>query len=81
MIFGMQTGFGLLECGAIRAKNAKSILIKNVFDSVVGFLGWWLLGFGFAFGNPKEFIGHDPLYFATSGFEKIPADNYLVWIF
>ena len=77
----MQAGFGLLECGSIRAKNAKSILIKNLFDSVVGMVGFWLVGFAFAYGDVNEFIGYNKRYFATNGFEDIEVDNYLLWIY
>ena len=80
MIFVMQSGFAMLECGSIRAKNAKSILIKNMFDTVIGMIGFWLIGYGIAYGNPKEFIGLDGNYFASSGFERLEEDNYLKWV-
>jgi len=71
----------LLECGSIRAKNAKSILIKNVFDSVVGMVGFWFVGYAFAYGDVNEFIGYNKDYYATAGFEKILPDNYLIWTY
>ena len=75
-------GFALLECGSVRAKSAKSILIKNMFDAVVGFVGFWLIGYSLAYGDVKYFIGGgDPNYYATNGFENIEADKYLDWIF
>ena len=80
MMFAMQMGFGLLECGSIRAKNAKSILIKNVCDSVVGLLGFWLIGYGIAYGNVKELFGTDKDYYASAGFERLESDNYLKWV-
>jgi Amt family ammonium transporter len=81
MIFFMQSGFALVEVGSVRAKNAQSILIKNCFDSAVGCIGFWLVGYAFAFGNVKYFIGFDPKYFAASGFASMPTDNYKWWIF
>jgi Amt family ammonium transporter len=81
MIFFMQTGFALLECGSVRQKNSSSILIKNLFDACIGSIGFWLVGYAFAFGDVKQFIGGSPDYFASSGFEKLPEDNYLLWIF
>ena len=50
MIFLMQAGFSLVESGAVRAKSNSNILIKNLFDGCIGAIGWYLLGFGFAFG-------------------------------
>lgn len=83
MIFFMQAGFALVECGSVREKNATSILMKNLFDACAGCVGWWLVGFGFAFGSPEKngFIGGNKAYFASSGFEDVSEDLYLKFIF
>jgi Amt family ammonium transporter len=81
MIFFMQSGFALVEAGSIRAKNANSILIKNMFDSAIGCLGYWLIGYAFAFGNVKEVIGYDSKFYASNGFHQMKTDNYQWWIF
>jgi len=47
----MQTGFSFVECGCVREKNYKSILIKNIFISAMGIIAWWLIGYGIAFGT------------------------------
>ena len=80
-IFFMQAGFALVETGCVRHKNAQSILIKNVFDSAIGCIGFYLVGYAFAFGNVNYFIGYNPKYFAASGFWSIDTDNYKWWIF
>jgi ammonium transporter, Amt family len=80
-IFFMQAGFALVETGCVRQKNAQSILIKNVFDSAVGCVGFYLIGYAFAFGNVNYFIGYGPKYFAASGFSELAFDNYKWWIF
>lgn len=51
MIFFMQSGFALVEVGSVRHKNSQSILIKNLCDSAIGCLGFWLIGYAFAFGD------------------------------
>ena len=82
IIFFMQMGFAMLECGSIRAKNMKSILIKNMFDAVVGFIGFWAIGYAIAYGNVKNFMGgSNGAFYASSGFERLEPDNYLNWIF
>jgi Amt family ammonium transporter len=71
MIFFMQLGFALLECGSVRQKNASSILIKNMFDACIGCLGWWFFGFAFAFGEVNGgFIGYNKYFFVTNGLEN-----------
>lgn len=56
-------------------------MIKNLFNITLGCLGFWLVGFAFAFGKVHKFIGLDPRYFAGNGFEDLPEDNYLLFVF
>lgn len=77
----MQAGFALVETGSVRHKNAQSILIKNVFDSAIGCIGFYLIGYAFAFGKVNYFMGFDSRYFAVSGFWELEMDNYKWWIF
>lgn len=81
MVFFMQCGFALLECGSVREKNSTSILIKNLFNICIGCLGFWLIGYAFAFGKSTGFIGLDSRYFAGNGFEDMEEDNYLQFVF
>lgn len=46
--FLLQAGFGLLEAGAVRAKNAQNIMIKNMMDACVAAVAYYLVGYGFA---------------------------------
>lgn len=62
LVFFMQAGFALVECGFTRAKNAVNIMMKNLMDFSMGSLGYWAIGFAFMFGVSKSgWIG-------TSGF-------------
>lgn len=45
LVFFMQCGFAMLEVGFIRARNAASILMKNLMDLAFGSLSFLLLGF------------------------------------
>jgi Amt family ammonium transporter len=81
MVLFMQCGFALYECGSVREKNSMSILIKNLFNMCIGSLGFWLLGYAFAFGEVKVFMGFDGRFFAGNGFESMPEDNYLKFVF
>ncbi|KAL3841507.1 hypothetical protein ACJMK2_019641 [Sinanodonta woodiana] len=72
----MQSGFALLEAGSVRSKNVTSILIKNVCDSFICGVSYWLFGFAFAYGDGNQFIGYT--YFAIDG---LPADRYGYFFF
>jgi ammonium transporter, Amt family len=63
LVFFMQSGFTMLEVGSVQHKNAKNILIKNIFDAAIGSLVWWLFGYGIAFGSDAgKFIGTTQVY-------------------
>eukprot|EP01132_Coremiostelium_polycephalum_P010264 gene10264-12588_t len=78
LVFYMQAGFCMLEAGVVRAKNAKSIIIKSIIDTAIGSLVFWALGFGLAFGNADKvknpFIG-------TSHFFLINYNNLSFFAF
>lgn len=57
LVFFMQSGFGMLEAGSVRAKNTRNILLKNLLDACIGALIWWAWGYGVAYGGSNQFIG------------------------
>ncbi len=57
LVFFMQAGFGMVEAGFIRAKNACNILTKNFLDFCMASLGFFLIGYGLMFGEGNGFIG------------------------
>ena len=70
----------------MRPKNSKNILIKNLFDACNGALAFWLVGFGWAYGNYGNdqkggFIGTDGRMFASSDFSELKENFYLLWTF
>ena len=67
----MQAGFALLELGSVRSKNAKSILFKNVTDTTISAIAWYLVGFGVAGPGASGASGSD--YLVTD------PDNLLPW--
>jgi len=57
LVFFMQAGFGMLEAGLVRAKNAGNILMKNFLDFALGSAVFFLAGYAFMFGKGNGFIG------------------------
>jgi len=80
LVFFMQTGFAMLCAGLVRAKNTKNILLKNVLDACAGALGFWSVGYAFAYGEAgggNPFIGNT--YFFMTNFEE--TATYQGWLF
>ncbi|MBF0170213.1 MAG: ammonium transporter [Nitrospinae bacterium] len=57
LVFFMNTGFAMLEAGLCRQKNTVNILSKNVIVFGMASLSFWLLGWGFMYGEGNPFIG------------------------
>ncbi|KAL3790613.1 hypothetical protein ACHAWO_005284 [Cyclotella atomus] len=73
-VFFMQTGFAMLCAGSVRQKNVKNIMLKNILDACGGALGFWSVGYAFAYGgadsSKKGFIGNSGFFlsgFSTGG--------------
>ncbi len=68
LVFFMQAGFGMVEAGFIRAKNAVNILTKNFIDYCSASIMFFLIGYAFMFGDGNGFIG-------SSGFALVGVDS------
>ena len=59
LIFFMEAGFALLEAGFIRAKNTMSIIAKVIIDITFGGVGFFIVGFGIAYGASNGWFAFD----------------------
>lgn len=57
LVIFMNAGFGMLETGFCRQKNAVNILSKNLIVFALATLSFWVLGFGLMFNEATPFIG------------------------
>lgn len=58
LVFFMNAGFGMLETGFCRQKNAVNVLTKNLIVFALATLAFWFLGFSLMFGaNGNGWIG------------------------
>jgi Amt family ammonium transporter len=78
LVFMMQAGFAMLCAGSVRQKNVKNIMLKNLLDACGGAVGFYTLGYGFAYGSSSTFfIGTSD--FAIKGFTSGP--DLIGWFF
>jgi Amt family ammonium transporter len=68
LVFWMNAGFGCVEAGLCRAKNATNILGKNFVVFALSALVFYAVGFGLMFGDGTPFFG-------SSGWFLKGADN------
>ena len=77
LVVFMNAGFGMLEVGMCRQKNAVNILSKNLIVFGLALLTYWAIGFGFMFGEGTSFIGLSGFFMsgdsATYGLDPFPA--------
>lgn len=64
----MQAGFGLLETGLSRMKNAGAVMAKILINLSVGILMFWATGFALGFGAGNDFWGTTGWFFSNTGF-------------
>jgi len=81
LVFLMQAGFTMIEVGSVRSKNVVNIISKNLGDVCVAAIGFWLLGYGIAYGGggASGFMG-DTDKMAYDG-NKGPGGDYHMWFF
>lgn len=71
LVIFMNAGFGMLETGFCRQKNAVNILSKNLIVFALATVSFWAIGFGFMFGDGNPFIGFSGFFLA--GPDNSPA--------
>lgn len=76
IVFFMNAGFGMLETGLCRQKNAVNVLAKNLIVFALSTVAFWSIGFGLMFGDGNPFFGTNGWF--LSGADNSPAtgDSY-----
>ncbi|NET08534.1 MAG: ammonium transporter [Symploca sp. SIO2B6] len=72
LVFFMNAGFGMLEAGFCRRKNAANILTKNLVVFSIATLAFWSFGFAFMMGDStiESIIGLKGFFFNEGGFSE-----------
>ena len=71
LVFWMNAGFGFVESGLCRAKNATNILGKNFVVFAFSTIAYWIIGFGIMFAKGNSFMGMGG--WLVSGADNSPA--------
>ena len=81
LVFFMQAGFGMVEAGLIRAKNAANILMKNLMDFCFASLGFFMFGYALMYGSDGSLFGTGGWFLlgVESPVEGLPL--YAFWMF
>ncbi|XP_054284882.1 putative ammonium transporter 1 [Macrosteles quadrilineatus] len=70
----MQVGFASLEAGCINSKNVTNIILKNVLDTFICAIFYWLVGYSLAYTDGNPFFGY-------SGWAGASVSSYSFWVF
>ena len=81
LVFFMQAGFGMVEAGLIRSKNAANVLMKNVMDFCFAALGYFIFGYAIMYGTAGLLVGtHDWFMFGLGpAVGELPTEAF--WLF
>jgi len=63
LVIFMNAGFGMLETGFCRQKNAVNILSKNLIVFAIATIAYWAIGYGLMYGEGSSFIGTSGFFF------------------
>jgi Amt family ammonium transporter len=81
LVFFMQAGFGMVEAGLIRSKNAGNVLMKNLLDFCFASLGYFMFGYAIMFGGGGSILGTNGWFLvgAKSAADGVPLEVF--WLF
>ena len=81
LVFFMQAGFGMVEAGLIRSKNAANVLMKNLMDFCFAALGYFAFGYAIMYGTDGAFVGTAGwfMFGVESPVEGLPVEVF--WLF
>eukprot|EP00586_Coscinodiscus_wailesii_P019596 CAMPEP_0172505338 /NCGR_PEP_ID=MMETSP1066-20121228/185578_1 /TAXON_ID=671091 /ORGANISM="Coscinodiscus wailesii, Strain CCMP2513" /LENGTH=493 /DNA_ID=CAMNT_0013281907 /DNA_START=44 /DNA_END=1522 /DNA_ORIENTATION=+ len=79
LMFFMQGGFAMLCAGCVRKKNVQNTLLKNLLDACGAAIGFWSVGYAFAYGGTSTSRG--VTFIGSSNFFMMGVENYSFWLF
>ena len=80
LVFFMQAGFAMLCAGCVQLKNVQNSMLKNLLDACGAALGFWSVGYAFAYGG-MDFSDPNKTFIGTENFFLIGVDDLMFWLF
>ncbi|KAL7527150.1 hypothetical protein ACHAWF_005533 [Thalassiosira exigua] len=80
LVFFMQAGFAMLCAGRVQLKNVQNSMLKNLLDACGAALGFWSVGYAFAYGG-MDFTDPKKTFIGTENFFLIGVNNLMFWVF
>lgn len=77
LVFFMNAGFGCLEAGFCRAKNAVNILGKNFVVFGISSIAFWIVGWAIMFGDGNDYLGTTGWFVAGDDNSPATFDAYV----
>lgn len=79
LVFFMQAGFAMISAGCVRANNVQNTLLKNLLDACGASLGFYTVGYAFAFGGTAN--ATSTTFIGTENFFLAGVENDSFWLF
>lgn len=76
LVFFMNAGFGMLETGFCRQKNAVNVLAKNLIVFALSTIAFWFIGFGLMFSDGSPLVGLGGFFLAGADNSPATGDAY-----
>ena len=76
LVFFMNAGFGCVEAGFCRAKNAVNILGKNFVVFGLSSIAFWAVGFAIMFADGNPFLGLTGWFLGGADNSPLANDAY-----
>ena len=80
LVFFIQAGFAMLCAGCVQLKNVQNSMLKNLLDTCGAALGFWSVGYAFAYGG-MDFTDPKKTFIGTENFFLMGVDDLMFWQF
>mmetsp|Transcript_2425 Transcript_2425/g.5250 ORF Transcript_2425/g.5250 Transcript_2425/m.5250 type:complete len:601 (-) Transcript_2425:384-2186(-) len=81
IVFFMQAGFAMISAGCVRLNNVQNTLLKNLLDACGASLGFYSIGYAFAWGGSTDPATATTTFIGTQNFFLVGVEDESFWLF